>query len=169
MSWALRESGVAPTSVVLEITETVLLPDEGVTLERLNDLAALGVRLFIDDFGTGYSSLSYLQQLPVHGIKLAREFVSTLGRGPLIDPSNPLLASAASATGLVRTIRTLATTLGLSSIIAEGVETAEQRDALLELGYRLGQGFLMARPMPAEAMRTQLGEQAASALGTSVS
>jgi EAL domain-containing protein (putative c-di-GMP-specific phosphodiesterase class I) len=128
-----------------------------VTLERLNELTALGVRLFIDDFGTGYSSLNYLQQLPVDGIKLAREFVSTLGRGTL-GRSDLDESSITSATGLVRTIRTLAVTLGLPSIVAEGVETPEQRNALLELGYVLGQGFLLARPMPAEAMRVRLTE-----------
>ena len=138
------------------------------TLDRLNDLTALGVRLFIDDFGTGYSSLSYLQQLPVAGIKLAREFVSTLGRGALVDRDKAPLVSVNSATGLVSTIRSLAITLGLQSVIAEGVETPEQRQALLDLGYRLGQGFLMARPMPADAMRLQLEERAASALGVSV-
>ena len=154
---ALHRSGINPNTVILEITESVLLPDGGVTLERLNELTALGVRLFIDDFGTGYSSLSYLQQLPVDGIKLAREFVSALGGGPL-DSSALGESSVTSATGLVRTIRTLAVTLGLPSVVAEGVETPEQRDALLELGYVLGQGFLLARPMPAEAMRMRLTE-----------
>jgi len=143
VSNALRDSGVAPQTLLLEITESVLLPGEGVTLERLRALSALGVRLFIDDFGTGYSSLSYLQQLPVHGIKLAREFVATLPGG---------LDGAGSSTGLVSTILSLAETLGLASIIAEGVETDEQRAALISLGYQVGQGFLMARPMAADLM-----------------
>ena len=138
---ALSASGVDPATLMLEITESVLLPGEGVTMERLRALADLGVRLFIDDFGTGYSSLSYLQQLPVHGIKLAREFVATL-----TDPAED--GAGGSSTGLVSTIRALAETLGLASIIAEGVETEGQRAALLDLGYRVGQGFLMARPMP---------------------
>ncbi|MFZ0322713.1 MAG: EAL domain-containing protein, partial [Actinomycetes bacterium] len=147
---ALRDSGVPPETVMLEITESVLLPGEGVTLDRLEALSALGVRLFIDDFGTGYSSLSYLQQLPVDGIKLAREFVATLTRG------GSGAAGEASSTGLVSTIRALAETLGLASIIAEGVETVEQRDALLVLGYEVGQGFLMARPMPADKLVRRL-------------
>jgi sensor c-di-GMP phosphodiesterase-like protein len=78
-------------------------------------LADLGVRLFIDDFGTGYSSLSYLQQLPVDGIKLAREFVRTLGARSVDAPDGG---------SLVSTIRSIAETLGLTSIVAEGVETA---------------------------------------------
>ncbi len=144
---ALAESDFRPSSLVLEITESMLLPGEGVTMERLRELADLGVRLFIDDFGTGYSSLSYLQQLPVHGIKLAREFVCTLGVGSVDETSS---------SNLVRTIRSIAETLGLTSIIAEGVETAEQRRALIDLGYTLGQGYLMARPMPASAVATLL-------------
>lgn len=148
---ALAESGFQPSSLVLEITESMLLPDEGITTERLRELADLGIRLFIDDFGTGYSSLSYLQQLPVHGIKLAREFVCTLGAGG---------ADETSSSNLVRTIRSIAETLGLSSVVAEGVETPEQRQALLDLGYTLGQGFLMARPMPASALTTLLKDSA---------
>jgi len=144
---ALSESGYRPSSLVLEITESMLLPGEGVTMERLRELADLGVRLFIDDFGTGYSSLSYLQQLPVHGIKLAREFVCTLGVGTVDE---------VSSSNLVRTIKSIAETLGLTSIIAEGVETPEQRQALIDLGYTLGQGYLMARPMPASAVAALL-------------
>ena len=151
---ALAESQIAPARLVLEITESMLLPGEGVTMERLRALADLGVRLFIDDFGTGYSSLSYLQQLPVHGIKLAREFVTTLAPGALDS----------NGKNLVSTIRSIAETLGLSSIIAEGVETPEQRRALIELGYSYGQGYLMARPMPSSAVAELLRERQPSSL-----
>jgi diguanylate cyclase (GGDEF)-like protein len=151
---ALSASGINPSRLVLEITESMLLPGEGVTVERLRALADLGVRLYIDDFGTGYSSLSYLQQLPVHGIKLAREFVTTLTPG----------ARDSGASNLVSTIRSIAETLGLSSIIAEGVETPEQRNALIELGYTHGQGYLMARPMPAAAVADLLRGQRSSRL-----
>lgn len=147
---ALAESGVQPSRLVLEITESMLLPGEGVTMERLRELADLGIRLFIDDFGTGYSSLSYLQELPVHGLKLAREFVCTLGIGGTDETSS---------SNLVRTIRSIAETLGLTTIIAEGVETSEQRQALLDLGYTLGQGYLMARPMPASAVASLLQDR----------
>jgi EAL domain-containing protein (putative c-di-GMP-specific phosphodiesterase class I) len=145
---ALLETGVRPQTLVLEITESMLLPGEGVTMERLRALSELGVRLFIDDFGTGYSSLSYLQQLPVDGIKVAREFVCTLRPGGADHGSN-----------LVSTIRSIAATLGLTSIIAEGVETPEQRRALIELGYTLGQGYLMARPMSEKALTELLRDE----------
>ena len=83
------------------------------------------------------SSLSYLQMLPVNGLKLAQEFVETLPGGD-------------TEAGLVRTIKDLAETLGLSTVIAEGIERPEQWRSLLSLGYRVGQGFHLAVPMPAE-------------------
>ena len=136
---ALRDTGIEADTVVLEITETILLPGDGIITERLDELAALGVHLYIDDFGTGYSSLSYLQQLPVDGIKLAQEFVEALpGTG--------------TEAGLVRTIRDLATTLGLDAVVAEGIERPEQWTSLLSLGYELGQGFHLAMPMPAASV-----------------
>ena len=144
---ALAVSGVDPSTVELEITESVLLPDGGVTAERLLELTTLGVRLYIDDFGTGYSSLAYLRDLPVSGIKLAREFVE------------PLPGTAAES-GLVRTIHALAETLGLDHVVAEGIETAEQREALIELGYRVGQGFHLARPSDEAGVRALLTAEA---------
>jgi EAL domain-containing protein (putative c-di-GMP-specific phosphodiesterase class I) len=140
---AIKATGIKASTVVLEITESVLLPGDGVILERLHALADLGVHLYIDDFGTGYSSLSYLQMLPVNGLKLAQEFVETL---PGSD----------SESGLVRTIRDLASTLGLSAIVAEGIERPEQWRSLLSLGYSVGQGFHLAVPMPAERIPTFL-------------
>jgi diguanylate cyclase (GGDEF)-like protein/PAS domain S-box-containing protein len=129
-------SGIDPATLVLEITESVLLPGDLVIMDRLNALSAIGLHLYIDDFGTGYSSLSYLQTLPVNGLKLAQEFVEALpGTG--------------SESGLVRTIRDLADTLGLGTIVAEGIERPEQWSSLLSLGYRVGQGFHLAVPMPA--------------------
>jgi sensor c-di-GMP phosphodiesterase-like protein len=95
------------------------------------------VHLYIDDFGTGYSSLSYLQMLPVNGLKLAQEFVETL-------------PGTETETGLVRTIRDLAETLGLSAVVAEGIERSDQWRSLLSLGYSVGQGFHLAVPMPAD-------------------
>ncbi len=130
------ETGIDPTTVVLEITESILLPGDETILDRLNALAAIGVHLYIDDFGTGYSSLSYLQMLPVNGLKLAQEFVGAL---PGTD----------SESGLVRTIRDLAETLGLKTVVAEGIERPEQWDSLVSLGYSVGQGFHLALPMPA--------------------
>ena len=134
---AIKASGIDPATVVLEITESVLLPGDGLVVERLHALADLGVHLYIDDFGTGYSSLSYLQALPVDGLKLAQEFVETL-------------PGTETESGLVRTIRDLAETLGLSAVVAEGIEREEQWSSLLSLGYSVGQGFHLAVPMPAD-------------------
>jgi EAL domain-containing protein (putative c-di-GMP-specific phosphodiesterase class I) len=133
----LKRWDVAPTALVLEITEGSLMADPVRAAENLSQLRALGVHVSIDDFGTGYSSLSYLQMLPVNGLKLAQEFVETLPGGD-------------TEAGLVRTIKDLAETLGLSTVIAEGIERPEQWRSLLSLGYRVGQGFHLAVPMPAE-------------------
>ncbi|MDQ1624746.1 MAG: hypothetical protein QOJ49_244, partial [Actinomycetota bacterium] len=132
----IKDTGIDPTTVVLEITESILLPGDSTILDRLNALAALGVHLYIDDFGTGYSSLSYLQMLPVNGLKLAQEFVD-------------VLPGSESESGLVRTIRDLAETLGLTTVVAEGIERPEQWESLVSLGYSVGQGFHLALPMPA--------------------
>jgi EAL domain-containing protein (putative c-di-GMP-specific phosphodiesterase class I) len=91
----------------------------------------------------------------VHGLKLAREFVCTLSPTATSHGEPP-----AGGANLVSTIRSIAETLGLTSIVAEGVETPEQRQALIELGYTLGQGYLMARPMPASAAASLLAENA---------
>lgn len=130
---ALAESTLRPDRLILEITESVLLPGEGIPVDRLQSLADLGIAIYIDDFGTGWSSLRYLRTLPVRGIKLAQEFVTGL---PLPDE-----------VGLVRAIRDLADTLGLDEVIAEGVENDAQRRSLLALGYRIAQGYLLAEPM----------------------
>ncbi|MBA2770007.1 MAG: EAL domain-containing protein [Sporichthyaceae bacterium] len=134
---ALSASGIDPSTVVLEITESVLLPGETDTVERLRALSELGVQLYIDDFGTSYSSLAHLQTLPVDGLKLAQEFVAAL-------------PDTADGSGMVSTIKNLAETLGLSAVVAEGIERPEEWTSLLKLGYSVGQGFHLAVPMPAE-------------------
>jgi len=121
--------------VTLEITETVIMQHTEVTLARLQQIKALGVRLAIDDFGTGYSSLSYLQKFPVDILKIDRAFVEGVARG-------------GSDAALARTIIALGQTLGLRTV-AEGVEDEAQREQLRNLGCQLGQGYLFARPMPA--------------------
>ncbi|MFI0432675.1 MAG: putative bifunctional diguanylate cyclase/phosphodiesterase [Candidatus Nanopelagicales bacterium] len=135
---AVQRTGIDPRTVIIELTESALMPGEGVSTDRLAELAALGVHLFIDDFGTGWSSLQRLRALPVSGVKLPREFVTELP-GP-------------DGVGLARAVRDLTTTLGLESAVAEGIEQVEQRLALRQLGYRLGQGFLLGRPMPANEL-----------------
>jgi predicted signal transduction protein with EAL and GGDEF domain len=122
----LTSSGVDPASVVLEITESVLMQQTDAVLERLQQLKELGVRLAIDDFGTGYSSLSYLQRFPIDILKIAKPFVEDVGQG-------------ADRSALARAIVGLGDTLKLQTI-AEGIERTEQRAALIALGCTLGQG-----------------------------
>jgi len=131
---ALAESGLAPSCLTLEITETVMMTDTETSVQRLNDLKELGVRLAMDDFGTGYSSLSYLSRLPVDVIKMDRSFLSA-GASP-------------QASGLASAVVGLGETLQLE-VVAEGIEYQEQWSGLRELGCDLGQGFLFARPMDA--------------------
>lgn len=131
---ALADTGLPAGQLVLEVTESVLVDDVAVVVDRLAQLRALGVRVAIDDFGTGYSSLSYLRQLPADRIKIDRSFVSDLGSG-------------GAATTLVSTIIELARSLGLD-VVAEGVETAEQRDQLAGLHCSHAQGWLFGRPQP---------------------
>ena len=116
-----------------------------VSIPKLDRLVDSGVQLSLDDFGEGYSSLSHLQRLPVNGLKIARLFVKGLA-----DPE--------ADSRLVRGIIELAHSLGLH-LVAEGIETTEQREALLELGCLLGQGFLFARPLELPALRALLHEQ----------
>lgn len=118
----------------LEITESMLLTDVDVIIARLQALRALGVRFSLDDFGTGYSSLQYLRRLPLHQIKIDQSFVRDL-------------TANESTQVIVRTIIVMARSLGLA-VIAEGVETVAQRDALLRLGCDQFQGYLYAQPVP---------------------
>jgi diguanylate cyclase (GGDEF)-like protein/PAS domain S-box-containing protein len=135
---ALADSGLAPSRLVLEITETVIMRRTEVMMQRLTELKEIGVHLAIDDFGTGYSSLSYLQQFPIDIIKIDKGFIDSMEKDP---------AGAA----LTRTIIGLGWTLGLSTI-AEGVEHASQRATLTELGCTVAQGFLFARPVLASGV-----------------
>jgi diguanylate cyclase (GGDEF)-like protein/PAS domain S-box-containing protein len=131
---ALEQSGLSPSALVLEITESVMMADTDFAVQRLEDLKALGVRLAMDDFGTGYSSLSYLSRFPVDILKMDRSFV---GSG-----ENVALTSAIIALG---------SSLELD-VVAEGIELEEQEESLHDLGCELGQGFLFARPMASAAL-----------------
>jgi diguanylate cyclase (GGDEF)-like protein len=130
----LAKSGVDPSLLTLEITETGVMSDPTRTIDMLDRLAALGLRLSIDDFGTGYSSLSYLQQLPVTEIKIDKVFVGELA----VDPS---------AEAIVRSVLDLARNLHLS-VVAEGVEDRRTWEHLRTLGCDMAQGYFLARPMP---------------------
>jgi diguanylate cyclase (GGDEF)-like protein len=131
----LQRTGLRPDSLVLEITESVLMTDTEVAIGRLHALKRLGVRLAIDDFGTGYSSLNYLRRFPVDILKIAKPFVDEIGVN-------------GEATRLAEAIIRLGKTLRLTTV-AEGIELSEQRDRLRELHCDVGQGFLFSRPLPA--------------------
>jgi EAL domain-containing protein (putative c-di-GMP-specific phosphodiesterase class I) len=136
-------------SLCLELTESALMGDSSASRVIIDELAALGASLAIDDFGTGFSSLSYLTRLPVSTLKIDRSFVHDLDK-----PAGLAVAAA---------VVNLATGLGLE-VVAEGIETPAQRKALLALGCRLGQGFLLARPMPEVEARAFLVAAASSRL-----
>jgi len=133
----LAESGAAPSRLKLELTETLLVEDVENTIVKMRALKEHGVGFSLDDFGTGYSSLAYLKQLPIDQLKIDQSFV----RDILTDPNDAAIA---------RSIVAMAQSLGLD-IIAEGVETIEQRDFLAGIGCHAYQGYLYGRPAPAEA------------------
>ncbi len=138
----LREHGVATSQVRIEVTEGTLIDNADQVAEIIDRLHQAGVLTSLDDFGTGYSSLSYLHRFHLHAVKIDRSFVTPLvpgGGGP--------------SEAVVRAILALAKSQGLD-VIAEGVETVVQRDALLGLGCVYGQGWLYARPQPLKAMQS---------------
>ncbi len=135
---ALESSGLPPTSLELEITESVLVGDAAGALQAFSAIKAMGVRIAIDDFGTGYSSLGYLLDFPFDVLKIDRSFVASLsGQG----------RAGALACAIIDLSRRLQI-----EVVAEGVETAAQRDFLISNGCRLQQGYLHARPLSAQAL-----------------
>ncbi|MEW8625954.1 MAG: EAL domain-containing protein [Candidatus Thiodiazotropha sp.] len=134
----LMETGLSSDFITLEITESLLMRDTDEAMAWLSDFKALGVSLSVDDFGTGYSSLSYLKRFPVDTMKIDRSFVSDL-------PDD------VEDVTLVRTIVAMAQSLNLS-LIAEGVETSEQAEFLVETGCENLQGFYYAKPMSAKEL-----------------
>jgi EAL domain-containing protein (putative c-di-GMP-specific phosphodiesterase class I) len=135
---ALASSGIAPSQLCLEITESVLLDATSDATSRLIGVKGLGVRLALDDFGTGYSSLTYLRRFPVDVVKIDRTFVSGLGTDPADD-------------AIVDSVVGLAQSLGLAAV-AEGVETRPQAEALQAMGCRFAQGYLYAKPLPPDQL-----------------
>jgi diguanylate cyclase (GGDEF)-like protein len=144
----LRESDLAPSSLMLEITESIAVRDVASTANILIDLKGLGVRLAMDDFGTGYSSLSYLHRFPIDVLKIDRSFVSRLG-------------GAQAHLAIVEAIIALARGLDMG-VTAEGIETEEQLTQLCALGCDHGQGYYFARPLSAEAASELLRRQTRS-------
>ena len=139
---ALRQAGLQPSHLQLEITENVMMSDAETTQALLQSLRQQGIRFALDDFGTGYSSLSYLKRFPLDTLKIDRSFVDGLGRDP-------------QSLAIVRAVIALGSALGLQ-ITGEGVETTEQGDWLRELGCQTGQGYLFARPMAPDAIAAYL-------------
>ena len=134
----LETTGAPPAQLKLELTETILLENPDQVIEKMAALQRHGVRFSLDDFGTGYSSLAYLRDLPLSQLKIDRSFVQAM-------------VHDAKATAIVRTIVTMANNLGLD-VIAEGVETAEQQQALSANGCLIYQGYLFGKPMPVEEL-----------------
>jgi diguanylate cyclase (GGDEF)-like protein/PAS domain S-box-containing protein len=142
---AIVESGLQPRHLCLELTEDILMSRLEGALPVLGELQRLGVSLAIDDFGTGYSSLSHLSTLPIDCLKIDRSFVSRLEAGT-------------KEAAVVRSIVLLGSSLG-KAVVAEGIETPGQLAQLREMGCRYGQGFLLARPLPAQLAEQQLGRR----------
>ena len=138
----LRETGLNPSSLELEVTESIMLDDADSANQTLRRLKNLGVRIAIDDFGTGYSSLSYLTRFPVDTLKVDRSFVARMGH-------------EAEVTAIVQAVITLAKKLGLE-VVAEGVERFEQLEQLREMECDLAQGYYFAKPLSSESIQTLL-------------
>jgi predicted signal transduction protein with EAL and GGDEF domain len=131
----LAETGVAPSRLMLEITEGVLIDNPDEMVKRIQDLRALGVRIALDDFGSGYSNLGYLQRFPFDKLKIDKSFVAPLGKSP-------------NASVILQAIVALGRAMGLT-VLVEGVETEQQRVLLRLAGCDEMQGYLFARPAPA--------------------
>jgi len=131
---ALRDSEIAPSSLTLELTESVMMQDMELSQLRLKALRALGVKLAIDDFGTGYSSLNYIRQLPVDVLKIDRSF--------LADPNPEVAELTAAIVGLARIFKLKA--------VAEGIEDHSQLERLRSLKCDFGQGYHFAKPLLGE-------------------
>ena len=132
----LAESGLAPSALMLELTESVLIRRDERIHSDLAELKAIGVKLAIDDFGTGYSSLSYLRELPFDVLKIDKSFIDGI-------------STSEQGLALVEGINRIAETLHLS-VIAEGIEAELQRDLLVSMGCQFGQGYLLAMPVEAD-------------------
>ena len=130
---ALAKSGLAPERLQLEVTEGLVIRNVEHTFDLLTRLRALGIQILMDDFGVGYSSLSYFERFPFDKVKIDRSFVAGMN-------------SSKAARAIIKAVIGLGTTLGMG-IVAEGVETEQQRQALIAAGCTHLQGFLLARPL----------------------
>jgi EAL domain-containing protein (putative c-di-GMP-specific phosphodiesterase class I) len=139
---ALNVSGLAATSLIIEVTETALMRNTTATAVRLAAIKELGAKIAVDDFGTGYSSLAYLRQFPVDCLKIDRMFPNAITTSP-------------ESKALIGTLVQLGKDLGLRTL-AEGVETTDEMDLLRDQHVDEAQGFLLARPLDAETFEAQL-------------
>jgi EAL domain-containing protein (putative c-di-GMP-specific phosphodiesterase class I) len=135
---AVRESGVDPSALIIEVTESTAMADGDTGFRALRDLAAEGLGVAIDDFGTGYSSLGQLRRMPVDVVKVDRSFVRAMSE----DETDRELVAAVVSMGRALNL----------AVVAEGIETEEQAETLRALGCDLGQGFLYARPLTREQL-----------------
>jgi EAL domain-containing protein (putative c-di-GMP-specific phosphodiesterase class I) len=131
----LEESKLDPGSLVLEITESMLMGDAEQNVDVLRSLKDLGVGIAVDDFGTGYSNLAYLKRFPVDWLKVDKSFVDGLGENP-------------EDTAIVEAVVSLARAMGMQTV-AEGIESTGQADLLRVLGCEMGQGYYFSEPLPA--------------------
>ena len=144
----LHEFGLPGESLELEFTERALIEDAPETLQAFTRLRTMGVALAIDDFGEGYSALNYLRRLPIQGLKLSSLFVQGI-------PSNR------SDMAVCKAVASIASSLELD-LVAEGIETEEQRQHLLNLGVHIGQGFLFAPGLQADDFARRLHDEASA-------
>ncbi len=145
----LLESGITPSRIVVEITEAVLMLDNPVVRDVLDALSDLGCRIALDDFGTGYSSLSYLNRFPVDIVKVDQSFTRSLSSDqPDVRRKSRML---------VEGIRTISHQMGCA-VVAEGIETTEQWDILQSMDIEFGQGYLLSRPLPLDALLEKLDD-----------
>ena len=138
----LNENGLTAESLIIELTESILLEDAPSSILKLQALQQAGIRIAVDDFGTGYSSLSYLRRLPVDILKIAKPFVDDLA---MREPNGDF----------ARAIVSIASALRLS-LVAEGIETAAQVSRLRDLGCTLGQGYHLCYPVAVDEVESLL-------------
>jgi EAL domain-containing protein (putative c-di-GMP-specific phosphodiesterase class I) len=141
----MQETGIDPSSLILEITESVMMADMELSIARLTELKALGVQIAIDDFGTGYSSLNYVRRFPVDILKVDKSFIDGVSDG---GESSALTAAVIELAGI----------LNLKPV-AEGIERVDQLERLLELHCALGQGFYFAKPLESGTLEELLTER----------
>lgn len=140
----LESSGLAPSRLELEITESVLIENAEATLDIVEELRSEGVGVALDDFGTGFSSLSYLKDFPFSKVKIDRKFSSSI-------------CKSAKARGIVKSILQLTADLGME-LVAEGIETSDQLECMNTLGLRLVQGYIFSRPLSSSHLRAVLNQ-----------